>query len=70
MTDESPVFSTRSRFEIGAVLATGILHLVFFEILNAKALFISLALSGWIASMVGGLRASMSNETMTASGRH
>jgi Type II CAAX prenyl endopeptidase Rce1-like len=52
MTDESPVFSTRSRFEIGAVLATGILHLVFFEILNAKALFISLALSGWIAYCV------------------
>lgn len=39
--------STRSLLETASVIITGILHLAFVEALNAKAVFIALALIGW-----------------------
>ncbi len=48
--------STRSLLETVGVIITGILHLIFVEALNAKAVFIASALIGWtgyIAMRVG-----------------
>ena len=39
--------STRSLVETGSVIVTGILHLIFVGVLNAKAVFIAVALIGW-----------------------
>jgi len=39
--------STRSLVETGSVIVTGILHLIFVGVLNAKAVFIAFALIGW-----------------------
>ena len=39
--------STRSVLEAVSVILTGILHLIFVEALNAKALFIAFALTAW-----------------------
>jgi hypothetical protein len=37
----------RPVLEVSAVITTGILHLVFIEIFQAKALFIAIAITGW-----------------------
>jgi len=39
--------STRSLVETGSVIFTGILHLIFVGVLDAKAVFIAVALIGW-----------------------
>jgi len=39
--------STRSLFETGSVIVTGILHLILVGVLNAKVVFIAVALIGW-----------------------
>lgn len=39
--------STRSLLETASVIITGILHIVFVEVLNAKGVFIGIALFGW-----------------------
>ena len=40
-------FSTRSLVETASVIVTGILHLIFVGVLNAKAVFIAFALIAW-----------------------
>jgi hypothetical protein len=46
--------SVRSMLEVSAVVATGILHLVFTEVFHAKAWFIALAMAGWTAYISSG----------------
>jgi hypothetical protein len=46
---ETMKLSTRSLLEKASVILTGILHLVFVLVINARAAFIALALFVWIA---------------------
>ena len=48
--------SLRALIEVSAVIATGILHLVFVEVLEAKAWFIALAITCWVIYIVVRLR--------------
>ena len=38
----------RSMWEVGAVVATAVLHPIFVEVLHQRAVFIGLALAGWL----------------------
>jgi membrane protease YdiL (CAAX protease family) len=44
--------SRRARWEVAAVIATGLTHLFFEEVLHEKAAFIALAAAGWLAYFV------------------
>ena len=44
--------SLRTLIEVSAVIATGILHLVFIEVFQAKAWFIALAITCWVIYIV------------------
>jgi len=45
--EEGMNLSTRSLVETGSVIVTGILHLILVGVLNAKGVFIAVALIGW-----------------------